>query len=123
MTAAWKLIEEARANITWYGCAAHVINLLSGDFHKLERVQSILEANKTISKFFKSHNILRELLYTETQTKYGVALGVVIDCLTRWSADYFKLRCNLRIKVALVAVTVNERMSREFRTDNNMQVK
>ena len=62
-------------------------------------------------------------MHAETQAQYGVALGVVNSCLTRWSTDYFMLRHNLRIKAALVSVTVNERMFREFRTNNNAQVK
>jgi hypothetical protein len=123
MTAAWKLIEEQRPSVSCYGCAAHVINLLAGDFRKMEINEELLEKNKKICRFFKSHSLARELLQAETKQRYGAPLSVVISCATKWSTDYFMLRRNLRIKAALTAAAVEEKLARDFRGEVNADVK
>ena len=41
MAATWQKIEEQNPHITCYGYAAHVINLLSGDFRKMDCIEIV----------------------------------------------------------------------------------
>lgn len=51
------MIEEQRPSVSCYGCAAHVINLLAGDFRKMEINEEVLEKKtKKSVDFFKSQS-------------------------------------------------------------------
>lgn len=86
---------------------------------RFSQTDKIVDKNKNIAKFFKSHAVARELLLQVTKQKYGKAINVVISCVTRWSTDYFMLRKNLRIKAALLAAVVDDTLIRDFRLESN----
>jgi len=123
MTAAWKQIEERKPWVNCYGCGAHAVNLLAGDFRKLNKASAVLDSNKAIAKFFKAHSIPHQLLQRTTKEKCGKPINVVLSSPTRWSTDYFMIRRNLRIRAALLSAAVDDSIAREFKTENNASIK
>ena len=121
MTAAWRIVEEKKPWVHCYGCSAHILNLLAGDLRKIEYVSLVVEQNRQISNFFKSHTIARETLLQLTREKIGKPLSVILSCATRWSTDFFMLRRNLIIKSALVSSVVDAKLSKEMKA--NQEVK
>lgn len=115
MTAAWKLIEDAKPNITCYGCGGHAVNLLASDVRKIPVINGVLQMNQNVSKFFKAHSIAKQVLQQVTKEKYGKSLNTVISCATRWSTDYFMVRRNLRIRSALLCAVVDDNLSKELK--------
>jgi hypothetical protein len=115
MKAAWSKVSKQLPWVNCYGCGAHVVNLLAGDFRKIESVSNVIQNNRMISNFFKSHSMAKEVLAEVTREKYGKPISTILGCPTRWSTEYFMLRRNLRIKGALISTTVDHRIAKELR--------
>lgn len=52
-----KLANEERTDTIFYGCAAHMSNLLAKDISKLNRYDLLLKKTTAVSKFFNSHKL------------------------------------------------------------------
>jgi len=124
MKAAWKIVNEKIPSINCYGCGAHVINLLACDFRKIPSITDIIEKNRKIANFYKSHSMAKEVLSEVTKEKYKKDIHTILGCQTRWSTEYFMLRRNIRIRSALVSTVVDQRLSKELRASGpNIGVK
>ena len=123
MTAAWKQVEEQKPWVTCYGCGAHAVNLLAGDFRKMSKTAAVLENNRSIANFYQAHSLPHELLLRTTREKYGKEVNVMISSPTRWSTDYFMVRRKLWIKAALLSAAVDESIAREFTSGRNGSIK
>ena len=121
MTAAWKQVSIKLPWVNCYGCGAHVVNLLAGDFRKMDSVTDVIQKNRMISNFYKSHSMAKEVLAETTRDKYGKPISTILGCPTRWSTEYFMLRRNLRIKGALLSTTVDQRITKELRTSGEVK--
>ena len=62
MKKCWKLLGEKYSKLTWYGGAAHSMNLIFGDLMKLETLKKVKLQAKQIVKEFKSKHMLVNLL-------------------------------------------------------------
>ena len=85
-------MTEKKPEITCYGCAAHVLNLLASDLRKIPSVSVTLDNNRRIANFFKSRSLAKQVLKKIAKEKYGKELSVVLGCATRWSTDHFMIR-------------------------------
>jgi len=112
MTAAWDIVETLKPWVHCYGCGAHVINLLAADFRKIPDVNQVLEDNRKIVCFFRSHSLSKAILKAATKEKFGKPLNVVLSAATRWSTDYFMLLCNVSIKKALISAVVDSQLKK-----------
>jgi len=116
MTAAWRIVENSKPWVNCYGCGAHVVNLLAGDFTKVPEINAVLESNRKIATVFRTKKLCKEVLKEATLAKCGKQLNVELSCKTRWSTDYFMLARNLRIKEALITACVDPRIAKEMRS-------
>jgi len=115
MVAAWREVERRKPTIKCYGCGAHVFNLLAGDMKKIAYVGGVIEENRKLAVFFKTHSVCHEVLLQHTGDKNRKPLGTVLSCATRWSTDYLMLKRNLRIRQALIGAVTDQRLSREVK--------
>jgi len=76
--------------VNCYGCAAHVLNLLASDLRNTGVVAEVLEKNKRVTTFFKSHGMAKSVLNDMTKAKFGTSINPVMSCATRWH-DYFMI--------------------------------
>jgi hypothetical protein len=116
MRAAWDIISSKAPWINCCGCAAHVLNLLAVDLCNIDIVSETLDSNRNISRFFKSHSMVKEVLVEVTKQKFQKPLGTVLGCDTRWSSEFFMVRRNLRIKSGLLSASIDDRLKKEFRS-------
>jgi len=121
MTSAWSKVEQNKPWVHCYGCGAHVLNLLAGDFRKIPEISDILDKNRKISTLFRTHTMCKEVLKEVTAAKFGKSLNVVLGCSTRWSTDFYMVTRNIRLKSALITACVDHRITKEMR--NNQDVK
>ena len=88
MIAAWREVERRYPSVHCYGCGAHIFNLLAGDLKKIQYIGSVIDENRKVAVFFKTHSVCREVLLEHTSDKNLKPLNTVLSCATRWSTDY-----------------------------------
>lgn len=89
--AAWKIVhknfEDAGKSILFYGCSAHVLNLLSKDLLDLPSAAETFSKAKTVVKAIKhSHVLLAEFNQIQKNDEKGVKTSLKIPPKTRWGA-------------------------------------
>ena len=122
MKAAWNLVAKEAPWVNCYGCGAHVMNLLASDLRKIDVVANVLEQNRKISIFFKSHSMAKAVLSEVTTSLHGRSIPMLLGCATRWSTDYFMIRRTLRLKSALISSCIDDRLKKEFRNNPNVKL-
>ena len=70
--------NTAKQHITCYGCTAHVINLLAGDFRITETYIEVLDSNRDLAKFYKVHATAGELLQHVTKQNYSESSSLAV---------------------------------------------
>lgn len=117
MTKAWELLQNKYSNfpISFYGCASHILNLLSGDIAKLKSVESMIGSAKSIVKTFKNKLVLSA---TFARIQKEKLIGKKIQSLklpvaTRWASvmtclESLKVNKNVLQSVAITEVGHSE---------------
>lgn len=114
MKSAWQLLKAKYPWLFCYGCTAHSLNLLAGDFSKINTVKTTLHENRSVSRFFREHQIPKSVLQEKTITANGKPLTCIIGVATRWSTDYCMVKRNNDLKQALMHCTLDSRCSKAF---------
>ena len=73
MTSVWQKVSDSAPWVNCYGCGGHM-NLLAGDFCKIEVVHDVMENNRKFAKFFNPFTSNREYtrgLTSQLYTKRG----------------------------------------------------
>lgn len=122
LKAAHRIVEEANPNITAFGCAAHVINLLikdilephsSGKYFFLQSTDGtdttfcfyflVLSESAEIIKFFNNHHRARALFDSSRQGEESVK-KLCVAVPTRWFSQYSSGRSVLEAKYVLAKI-------------------
>jgi hypothetical protein len=114
MKSAWQLLKAKYPWLFCYGCTAHSLNLLAGDFSKISTVKTTLHENRSVSRFFREHQIPKSVLQEKTITTNGKPLTCIIGVATRWSTDYCMVKRNIDLKQALMHCTLDSRCLKAF---------
>ena len=115
MKATWERVTLKTPWVNCYGCGGHVLNLLARDLQKIHVVCDVIEKTRRVAKFFKAHAMAKSVLEESTQALFKKKVNCVIGCVTRWSTEFFMVRRLIRLKVALIRCTVDERL-KDFRS-------
>jgi hypothetical protein len=114
MKSAWELLRTKHPWLFCYGCGAHALNLLAGDFRKIDAVKNTLDDNRSVSKFFRDHQIPKSVLHEKSIANNGKPLTCILGVPTRWSTDDFMLKRNICLKESLMHCTFDARCSKAF---------
>lgn len=92
MTCSWKILKEKYKdeNVSYYGCAAHVLNLLNKDLMQLNTFSLLGDSAKKICVEFKQSHILNSLskeFQNADPNKTLKKITLKLPIVTRWGSN------------------------------------
>ncbi|KAF2882508.1 hypothetical protein ILUMI_23669 [Ignelater luminosus] len=111
MKKAWDLLREKYADkpISFYGCAAHTLNLLVKDITKLNTTDILINSAKAIIKVIKSKSVLNSAFFNLQREKQEPRKCVLkLPVATRWASIVLSFESLLKIKNILKALVIND---------------
>ncbi|KAF2888256.1 hypothetical protein ILUMI_17917, partial [Ignelater luminosus] len=111
MKKAWDLLREKYADepISFYGCAAHTLNLLVNDITKLNTTDILINSAKAIIKVIKSKSVLTSAFFNLQREKQEPRKCVLkLPVATRWASIVLSFESLLKNKNILKALAIND---------------
>ncbi|KAF2903519.1 hypothetical protein ILUMI_02665 [Ignelater luminosus] len=111
MKKAWDLLREKYADkpISFYGCAAHTLNLLVNDITKLNTTDILINSAKPIIKVIKSKSVLTSAFFNLQREKQEPRKCVLkLPVATRWASIVLSFESLLKNKNILKALAIND---------------
>ncbi|KAF2905884.1 hypothetical protein ILUMI_00296 [Ignelater luminosus] len=111
MKKAWDLLREKYTDkpISFYGCAAHTLNLLVNDITKLNTTDILINSAKAIIKVIKSKSVLTSAFFNLQREKQEPRKCVLkLPVATRWASIVLSFESLLKNKNILKALAIND---------------
>lgn len=111
MKKAWDLLREKYTDkpISFYGCAAHTLNLLVNDITKLNTTEILIHSAKAIIKVIKSKSVLTSAFSNLQREKQEHGRCVLkLPVATRWASIVLSFESLLKSKNILKALAIND---------------
>ncbi|KAF2885607.1 hypothetical protein ILUMI_20549 [Ignelater luminosus] len=111
MKKAWDLLQKKYADkpISFYGCAAHTLNLLVNDITKLNTTDILINSAKAIIKIIKSKSVLTSAFFNLQREKQEPRKCILkLPVATRWASIVLSFESLLKNKNILKALAIND---------------
>ncbi|KAF2884886.1 hypothetical protein ILUMI_21305 [Ignelater luminosus] len=111
MKKTWDLLREKYTDkpISFYGCAAHTLNLLVNDITKLNTTDILINSAKAIIKVIKSKSVLTSAFFNLQRGKQEPRKCVFkLPVATRWASTVLSFESLLKNKNILKALAIND---------------
>ncbi|XP_050210873.1 uncharacterized protein LOC126661125 [Mercurialis annua] len=100
---AGRRLSNAFPTLYWAPCAAHCIDLILGDFAKLEWIDTVIQQARSITRFVYNHNAVLNMV-----RRYTFGNEIVGAALTRNTTNFETLKRIVELKHTLQAMVTSQ---------------
>lgn len=112
MTKTWELLTNKYPSlfISYYGCASHVLNLLTNDLLKLKSVSTVVNSSKSIVNSIKNKIVLSAAFRRIQKEKLAPVQrkSLKLPVVTRWASIITCLECLKQNKSVLQTLAISD---------------